>query len=131
MAVATHEDVAVAIGRPISLAAEQDQVNYWLDAAELVITSRLGDVADLDQAAVRYVETEAAAAKLQNPNGYQYEAIDDYRYGLPPESRRVTILDEWWDLLTPAASSAAFTITPYGVPGYTEPDSWVTPTEQV
>jgi hypothetical protein len=132
MAVATFEDVAVAIGRPITSGEEIDQVEHWLTGAELQIVARLGDVAELDQVAVVYVEAEAVAAKLANPNGYQYEAIDDYRYGLPTESRRVTITDEWWDLLTPAdGSGSAFTITPYGVPGYSvEPDWWVTPTEQ-
>ena len=113
MATATFEDVAVAIGRPIADQAEQARVNYWLDAAELQIKARLGDVALLDQAALRFVETEAAAARLANPEGYQYEAIDNYRYGLPAESRQVSIRDEWWDLLTPAA---AISNGPYAVP---------------
>lgn len=126
MAVATHEDVAVAIGRPISDSNEQAQVEYWLDAAELVITARLGDVALLDQGALRYVETEAAAAKLLNPSGLQSETIDDYTYRYGPETRRVTILDEWWGLLDPGTSgSGVFSARPYSEPDVVDPlESW-------
>ena len=113
MAVATYDDVAVAIGRPITDSNEQARVEYWLNAAELQIRARLGDVADLDQDAVKFVETEAAAARLSNPDGYQYEAIDDYRYGMPSESRQVTILDEWWGLLSPASGGSAYSIPMY------------------
>ncbi len=113
MAVATYEDVAVAIGRPISDATEQARVTYWLDAAELIIGARLGDVAELDQAALKYVETEAVAAKLANPDGYQSETIDDYTYRFGTETRRVTILDEWWRLLDPDTGSGAFSARPY------------------
>ena len=37
MAVATYEDVAVALGRPISTEAEQAQVEWWLSGVELFI----------------------------------------------------------------------------------------------
>lgn len=110
MAVATYSDVAVAIGRSISDAAEQARVTYWLNAAELQIKARLGDVALLDQDTLKFVETEAVAARLLNPEGYQYEAIDDYRYGLPSESRQVTILPEWWSMLSPTGGGSAYTI---------------------
>lgn len=112
MAVATYEDVAVAIGRPISDAAEQAQVTYWLTSAELIIKARLGDVAALDQAVLKFVETEAVAAKMQNPEGFASETIDDYTYRLPAESRRVTILDEWWQMLDPDSGSASSSIRP-------------------
>lgn len=116
MAVATYEDVAVALGRPISEVSEQEQVTYWLNAAELVIAARLGDVALLDQASLKYVETEAAAAKAGNPEGYQSETIDDYTYRYSTEARRVTILDEWWRLLDPDTGSGAFSARPYFEP---------------
>jgi hypothetical protein len=112
MAVATFEDVAVAIGRPISEPEEQAQVDYWLGAAEMVIAARLGDVSKLDAAAVRYVETEAVSARMQNPNGYQSETIDDYTYRYGTSSTRVVILDEWWALLNPAASLGAHSVRP-------------------
>jgi len=116
MAVATYEDVAVAIGRPISDTTEQQQVTYWLDAAELVIAARLGDLAVLDQAVLKYVETEAAVAKASNPDGFQSESIDDYTYRFGTETRRVSILDEWWNLLDPQTGSGAFSARPYFEP---------------
>ena len=122
MAVATYTDVAVALGRPITDPAEQGQVTYWLNAVELQIKSRLGDVALLDQDVLKYVEVEAVATKMQNPNGYQSETIDDYTYRFGTETRRVTILDEWWALLRPANSSSAFSTRP----GF-EPDDLTTP----
>lgn len=131
MTVAAYTDVEVALGRTLADAAEIAQVNYWLAAAELIIGARLGDVADLDQAALLYVEVEAVVARMQNPNGYQSETIDDYTYRYGSESRRVGILDEWWDLLTPESASAAFSLRAYGEPGWSEPDEWISPTEQV
>lgn len=116
MAVATYQDVSIAIGRPISESSEQDQVTYWLDAVELQIKARLGDIAELDQDVLKYVEVEAVATKLQNPNGYQSETIDDYTYRFGTETRRVTILDEWWDLLRPATASEAFSTRPGFIP---------------
>jgi hypothetical protein len=112
MAVATFEDVAVALGRPISDPAEQGQVTYWLSAVEMKIKARLGEVALLDQDILKYVEVEAVSARMQNPNSYQSETIDDYTYRYGTETRSVTILDEWWDLLRPATASEAFSTRP-------------------
>lgn len=108
----TYSDVAVALGRPISDTNEQAQVTWWISAAELQIQARLGDLSALDQDVLNYVVVEAVAAKAQNPGNAQYEAIDDYRYGLPAESRRVTILDEWWQMLDPTISAGAFSSRP-------------------
>lgn len=125
MAVATTDDVAVALGRPIS-SAEEDQINYWLAGAELLIKSRLGDLALLDQDALKYVETEAIVAKVNNPapDPGGEEKIDDYsrRWG-PTPFRGVEILDAWWELLSPSAGSAAFSVRP----GF-EPDTDDAPT---
>lgn len=131
MAVATFEDVAVALGRPIAEVAEQQQVTYWLNGAEMVIASRLGDVSLLDQDVLTYVEVEAVVAKMLNPSGFQSETVDDYTYRFGAETRRVTILDEWWELLTPNSSSDAFSIRPFGEPGWAEPDAWISTTEQL
>ena len=122
MAVATYTDVAVALGRPIADTAEQGQVTYWLDAVELQIKARLGDVAALDQDVLKYVEVEAVATKMQNPNGYQSETIDDYTYRFGTETPRVTILDEWWDLLRPATAAEAFSTRPGFV---SDRDAWL------
>lgn len=126
MTVATVGDVATAIGRPITSDTEVAQVNYWLTAAELLIASRLGPVASLDQPSVKYVETEAVAARLSNPEGYQSESIDDYTYRLPTETRRVTILPEWWELLCPATDAEAFSTRPGFDPDCGTPDPWMT-----
>jgi hypothetical protein len=119
VAVATFEDVAVAIGRPIADQTEQARVNYWLDAAELQIKARLADLALLDQAALRFVETEAVAARMVNPEGYQSESIDDYTYRYGSETRQVVIRDEWWRLLDPDTGAGAFSARPYFVPDTT------------
>jgi hypothetical protein len=123
-------DIETALGRSLTV-AEQAQATLWIADALLLIGARLGDTAELDQDVLDYVVREAVVARFRNPDGYQSETIDDYTYRHGTETRRVTILDEWWDLLSPSVATAAFTITPYGEPGYsTEPDYWVTPTEQ-
>lgn len=112
MAVATYLDVAVELGRTISDPTEQAQIATWLERAERQIVKRLGPVEDLDLDAVRDVEVMAVAAKSLNPQGYASEGIDDYRYTLPEETRRVTILAEWWDMLTPIRESNVFSARP-------------------
>ena len=94
---------------------ETAQVEWWIQSAELQIRSRLGDLAELDQDVLTYVIVEAVAAKAQNPEGAQSETIDDYTYRLPAESRRVTILPEWWNLLDPDSGSGVFSARPYFV----------------
>lgn len=115
--IASANDVAVALGRPITDSSEIAQVEWWISSAELQIKGRLGDLALLDQDALLYVIVEAVAAKAQNPEGAQSETIDDYTYRLPAESRRVTILDEWWTMLAPESvpTRSAYTI-PLGGP---------------
>lgn len=108
----TVEDVAVSLGRPIVGHVEVDQVSWWIRAAEVQIRARLGDLSLLDQEVLNYVVVEAVAAKAQNPEGALSETVDDYTYRLPSESRRVTILDEWWSLLDSGSSSGAFSIRP-------------------
>lgn len=104
MAVATVSDVEVELGRTLS-ETESAQAGVWLERAERQIVKRLGPVAELDTEAVRDVEAMAVAAKASNPTGATTETIDDYTYRLPTETRRVTILDEWWDLLAPGLGS--------------------------
>lgn len=108
MAVATVSDVETELGRTLS-ETEAAQVSVWLDRAERQIVKRLGPIAALDQGTVQDVETMAVAAKVSNPTGAASETIDDYTYRLPTETRRVTILDEWWALLSP--NSSVYTIS--------------------
>lgn len=118
MAVANYSDVAVAIGRPISTQTEKDQVDYWLNGVELYIKARFTDLALLDQDALKFVETEAVAAKVRRHGTAESSvtvSVDDgsvtRRYDNPISAGDIT--DEWWDLLEPAAAADAFNIRPY------------------
>jgi len=117
----TYSDVAVALGRPITDTNEQAQVAWWISSAELQIKSRLGDTDLLDQDVLKFVVVEAVAAKAQNPEGAASETIDDYTYRLPAETRRVTILDEWWNMLDPNAGSGAFSVRATFTPDTSDP----------
>lgn len=112
MAVATVNDVATSLGRPITDTTEVAQVEQWLADAELLIRLRLGDVTLLDQDALAFVEREAVVLKMRNPEGYSSESIDDYTYRWGRDSGRVTITDEWWEMLSPETEGGAFTIRP-------------------
>ena len=119
MPVIDYTDVETSLGRTLT-EAEQAQVTQWIADAELLILTRLGDLAELDQDVLAYVVREAALARMRNPEGYQSETIDDYTYRMPRETQRVSILDEWWDLLSPSSSTVAFSIRPFSEPGYAE-----------
>lgn len=84
----------------------------------------------LDQADLDYVVKHAVAEHVRHPDdATQVEVrVDDgstsrrYTSG----SGRVTILDEWWDMLGLLSTDAgAFTITPYGEPDPAPYDQWV------
>lgn len=116
MALATYTDVEVALGRPLSATAEQAQVTYWLGGIELIIKSRLGDPTILDQDVLKYVETEAAAAKVRRSGTAESSitvTVDDAsvtrRYD-PISASDIT--DEWWRLLDPGADMASGSIRP-------------------
>lgn len=120
MTVATYQDVGVALGRSITDTAEQDQINHWLTGIELVIGVCLGDVTQLDQAALKYVEAEAVAEKARRRGRAESSitvSVDDgsvtRRYDQPASANDIT--DEWWALLSPAENddAGAFSISPY------------------
>ena len=102
-------DIETALGRTLT-DAEQAQAVQWIADARLIIGNRLGDLSLLDQPTLDYVTREAVVSRFRNPEGYQSESIDDYTYRHGSETRRVTILPEWWSLLSPGR--AAFTIHP-------------------
>lgn len=142
MAYATPADVEISLGRDLS-ASETTQVTGLLERAELIITRRITDLTDriADDAALEdvvvMVEADVVARVIRNPDGNRQESIDDYSYTRDPNvaAGYLYLTDEEWALLltSPGTSTAseAFTITPYGEPGYSvEPDAWVTPTEQ-
>lgn len=122
----TPDVIAVALGRtaPTAGSPEFAQWDMWIADARMLIAARLvgtgtGQVADLDaldQAALDYVVREAVVAQVRRPDDATSVdvRVDDgsvaktYRTG----SGRVTIRDEWWDLLSPSASaSGAFSIS--------------------
>lgn len=106
MAVASWEEVAVALGRPSSdfTADQQAQIDWWLDAVELVIGQRLGDVTTLDQNVLKLVEVEVVADKVRREGTAESSitvSVDDAsvtrRYeGVITDDE---IADRWWDLL--------------------------------
>lgn len=111
-------DIETALGRTLTL-TEQPQATQWIADALMLIEVRLGDPALLNQPAVDYVVREAVVARFRNPEGYQSESIDDYTYRHGSETRQVTILPEWWELLSPSTVSGAFSTRPTF-----EPDEW-------
>lgn len=115
-------DIETALGRTLN-STETSQANQWIDDARMLIGARLGDLTLLGQPALDYVVREAVVARFRNPEGFQSESIDDYTYRHGSETRRVTILPEWWNLLDPDAGSGAFSARPYFEPD-TAPVTW-------
>lgn len=106
----TPDDIAVALGRASTSDTELDQWSMWIADALLLIEARLGDPAELDQAKLDYVVREAVVAHIRHPDDATQVSvsIDDgttartYRSG----RGRVTIIDDWWELLSPSTSGA-------------------------
>ncbi len=109
-------DVETSLGRPLT-DPEGLQVSQWIGDAELQIRLRLGDLALLDADALAFVVREAVVQRVRNPDpSLSYDSIDDYRRGFTPESRRVTIIEDWWRMLDPTTGSGAFSARPYFTP---------------
>ncbi len=106
VALATPADVAVPLGRPITTPAEIDQVQWWLDGVERLIVNRLGPVAALDAATVKYVEAETVAAKVRRSGTSESSitvAVDDGSVTRRYEGSTLNggdISDEFWALLS-------------------------------
>lgn len=122
----TPTDVATTLGASCPDPLPIEQWDMWIGDALLRITiwaAKNGYTGSLDEAVVDYVVREAVAARAVRPDAAtQVEvAVDDGRVvrRYEPTTGQVTILPEWWDLLTPADSSTAggaFTVTPYFEP---------------
>lgn len=123
----TPDDIAVALGRPAPEvdSAEALQWAMWIADALMLIEARLGDptLDDLDppiaEAKLDYVLREAVVAQVRRPDDATTVEVrvDDGSVGKTYRSSagRVTIRDEWWDLLSPdGVTNGAFSITPYG-----------------
>lgn len=121
VASVTPEDIAVALGRPApdSDSPEYKQWTLWIGDAQLLIQARLGDLTALDQTTLDYVVREAVVAQVRRPDDATSVdiAVDDGHVARTYRSSagRVTIRDEWWDLLSPTTRNhGAFSITPSG-----------------
>lgn len=113
----TPETIAVALGRTFaSITDEQiEQWSMWIADALMLIENRLGDPDELDQAKLDYVVREAVVAQVRNPDDATQVSVsvDDASTSRTYRSSRgrVTILDEWWNLLAPEdETSSVFTI---------------------
>lgn len=116
MAVSTA-NIATALGRAAHSESEMSQWEMWISDARLLIAARLGDLAELDQAKLDYVVREAVVAHVRHPDDATQVSVsvDDATASRTYRSSkgRVTILEEWWALLSPADDGAAFTIDTY------------------
>ena len=118
----TPETIEVALGRDTSSTDEYGQWEMWIADALLLIEARLGDPAELDQAKLDYVVREAVVAHIRHPDDATQVSVsvDDasssrtYRSG----KGRVTILSEWWELLSPAEDGGAFVLDMNGTSLY-------------
>lgn len=105
----TPDKIAVALGQatPAEGSALWDQWQMWIDDAEMLIESRaqkLGiPVGEIGQAKYDYVVREAVVAHVKRPDDATQVtvSIDDGSSSRSYQSGkgRVTILDEWWELL--------------------------------
>lgn len=105
----TPDKIAVALGQaaPAEGSALWDQWQMWIDDAEMLIRSqaaRLGTLVEgIDRAVYDYVVREAVVAHVKRPDDATQVtvSIDDGSSSRSYQSGkgRVTILDEWWELL--------------------------------
>lgn len=119
----TPADIAHTLGRstpPSATSTTYKQWSLWIDDARRIIKNRLGNLDALDQDDLDYVVREAVAEKTRNVRAdgttSKTVTVDDgtvtkrWEDGKPTT---ITILDEWWDMLTPDhVSRGAFTINP-------------------
>lgn len=133
---ATISDVSTRLGRPITSDVEVAQVNAWIADVEALIGARLpllapGVEGGPSLAVVQMVVANAVIRKVKNPDGKVSEGVDDYNYRYNENTRKgdLFLTAEEWGLLTPASSSSAFTIRPYGAAWldgeWVHPDVWV------
>ena len=121
-------DIETALGRTLT-SVEQLQAEQWIADTLLLIEARLGDPTLLDAARLDYVVREAVVARFRNPEGFQSETIDDYTYRHGSETRRITILPEWWELLRPTSEGGAFSTRPGFTTDSAAPDAWISTTD--
>ena len=115
----TPETIAVALGRtaPAAESPEFEQWEMWIGDALMLIEARLGDLALLDMDKLDYVVREAVVAHVRRPDDATSVNVTVDDGGVSKQFKtatgRVTIRDEWWNLLSPTdGKSGAFSIFP-------------------
>lgn len=117
----TPDDIATELGQdiPVSGSVTERQWQVWIDDALMLISARATglNITTVDQATLDYVIRQAVSDHAKRPdNATQVTySVDDgsssrtYRSG----QGRVTILDEWWQMLglNPVKSGAFETDT--------------------
>ena len=117
--------LAAETGRTLT-DVEVAQATQRVKGALVVIRGRLGQALEgVEDDALVCVLGEVLLARSQNPNGYQSESIDDYTYRFGSETRRIAILDEWWEILSPAQTATVFSARPSFEPDAGAYDPWV------
>ena len=130
-ALATVADVE-ARWRSLS-ASEETVATALLDDASAIVRSRVSDVddriadSDVYEALVVGIVAGMVLRVIRNPEGKRSETIDDYSYTRDDATKSglLYLSDEEAALLGGGTTTtAAFTITPYGEPGYSSTESW-------
>lgn len=117
MLYADASDVAVELGRELT-AAEQAQVEKWIERVEARIASRIPDLATRATDNAYYttlagVVVDVVARKARNPEGFRSERIDDYYYDRGAQSTDLNLTaDEWAELLPELGATGAFSVRP-------------------
>lgn len=129
----TTDDIEHRLG---SLPAEEEVVSALIEDAWTMLLANVSTVEErladetLSTDLVVLVVSAMVIRVLRNPDGYRSEKSDDYAYTRDDavSSGALYISAEEIALLTaPGVHGAAFTITPFGEPGYsTEFDAWAT-----
>lgn len=107
------DDIATTLLRPAASVTDVEELAWgmWIEDARRQIARRLGDLDDLNQDDLDYVVREAVALKVKRPDEARRVdvSLDDASTSRTYErsTGQVTILDEWWALLSPAVDSGA------------------------
>ena len=125
--------IATALGMAAPTSLQEAQWQLWIGDATRAIerrADRLGiDPATLNAEDVDYVIRMAVVAHVRNPDDATQVAvsIDDGSVSRSYRSSngRVTILDEWWDLLGLGDDDGqSFSVQPYSEPDESPLESW-------
>ena len=122
----TTDHIGIALGRPSSSVEEAQQWQMWIDDAYMLIEDRrtaLSVEAALDEVKLDYVVREAVVAHVRRPDNATQVTVSvsdaSTSRSYSASSGRVSILDEWWQLLgLTAPAGGAFTIDTVGTGVY-------------